>query len=118
YQAEPLAQVLDAEPLVKLCWYANMLVETATSVALRAGGELFGLTADAVNTLLERVQHALDSECAALGIVDLLRADGSGDLAHEAQQKLQQLRQEISTSDMLAQYADRAPPAAPEMQLA
>ena len=118
YQAEPLAQVLDAAPMVKLCWYANLLADSATTVTLRAGRDLFGLAADSVHAVLERVQRALDAECAALGVSELRNAVGNGDLAHEAQQKLQLLRQEISTANMLAQYTDDKSDAAPELQLA
>jgi signal transduction histidine kinase len=118
YQAEPLAQVLDAAPLVKICWYANTLADSATTAALRAGHDLLGLGAEQVQALLERVQRALDNECAALGVSELRSVVGNGDLAHEAQQKLQQLRQEISIANMLAPYTDGKSDATPDVQLA
>src|SRR5690606_25524453 len=71
YQALPLEQVLDAAPLVKLCWYANALVDNATPALLQAGRELLGLGVEQVQEILVGVRQQLDAECAALGIPNL-----------------------------------------------
>ncbi len=104
YQAQPLEQILEAAPLVKICWYANALTENAELPLLRAGRDLLGVSAEQVQALLAGVQQALDTECAALGLHDM-RVSGNGELAQEQQQKLHLLRQEISTDNMLAQHA-------------
>ena len=116
YQVQPLEQVLDAAPLVKICWYANALAEGVTPQLLHAGRELLNLAAGQVQAVLERTQQELDSECAASGVAELRGAASNGELAHEAQQKLLQLRQEISTDNLLAQHAGSH--AAPALQLA
>lgn len=108
YQALPSEQVLDAAPLVKLCWYANALTTNASPALLGTGRELLGLAAEQIQALLERVQLDLDNECTALGLPALrepVPAATVRDLAQEAQQKLQLLRQEISTDNMLARHA-------------
>jgi signal transduction histidine kinase len=119
YQSVPLEQVLDAAPLVKLCWYANALAEDVRPETLRAGQVLLKLSTDAVQTLLARVQQELDAECAALGVPSLPRAPaGTTELVIEAKQQLLQLRQEISTDNSLAQHAGGNAGVALDAQLA
>ncbi len=109
YQTQALDQVLDAAPLVKLCWYANALANDAGKDAIQAGQDLLNLNAEQVRTMLTEVQGALDSECAALGIHGIERAPaGTTDLVHEIHEARQHellLRQEISTDNLLAQHA-------------
>ncbi len=106
YQAQPLEQILDAAPLVKICWYAAALAESAGPDVTRAGRELFGVSAEQLQAVLAGVQTELDTECAALGLAGLQNAPaGRPDLAQESRQHLQELRQEISTDNMLAQHA-------------
>jgi signal transduction histidine kinase len=104
YQTHPLEEIRDAAPLVKICWYANALVEETTPELLRAGPALLGVTAEQIRAVLARAQQELDNECAVLGLANFPRA-GNGDLLHEARQQLQQLRQEISLDNMLAHHA-------------
>jgi signal transduction histidine kinase len=56
-----------------------------------------------VQALLARVQQDVANECAVLGLADFPHAS-NGDLVHEARQKVQQLRQEISIDNMLAHH--------------
>jgi signal transduction histidine kinase len=103
YQAHPLEQILDAAPLVRLCWYANALVEKPTPELLSVSRALLGLSSDHVQALLACMQQDMANECAALGLADFPHAS-NGDLVHESRQKLQQLRQEITLDSMLAQH--------------
>ncbi len=118
YQGQTLEQVLDAAPLIKICWYANALTDNATPTVLRASHDLLNIATDEVQALLASVQQELDAECAALGLPDM-RATGNAELTQEEQQKLHQLRQEISTDNMLAQHtAGRSSDAPLNLQLA
>lgn len=106
YQGQALEQILDAAPLVRICWYASALAENTGPEVIRAGRELCNASAEQVQATLARVQQQLDDECAALGVSGLQRAPaGTPELVHEARQQLQLLRQEISTDNMLAQHA-------------
>jgi signal transduction histidine kinase len=110
YQALPLAQVLDAAPLVKICWLANLLAapDPADASMHNAARELLGVTAADLDALLATLAQALTDESAALGLPLLPVAPTAKQLAEigqESEQKLRQLRQEIITDNMLAQYA-------------
>jgi signal transduction histidine kinase len=106
YQTVPLEQVLDAAPLVKICRYANALVENTSPEWLRAGAALLNLAADQVQALLASVQNELAAECAALGVAGLQHAlAGMPELVQEERQCLRQLRQEISNDNVLAEHA-------------
>src|SRR5690606_7291923 len=118
YQALPLEQVLDAAPLVKLCWYAHALVDNATPALLHAGRELLGLGLEQVQETLAGVQQQLDADCAALGIPNLDGGINESELTQEAQQKLRQLRTEIGSTNMLAQHDTAAPGVSTQLQLA
>jgi signal transduction histidine kinase len=119
YQNQPLPQVLDAAPLVRICWYAAALAESTEPDVIRTARELLNLSAEQVHAVLAGVQQELDAECLVLGVNGLQRAPaGTPELVHEARQQLQLLRQEISTDNMLAQHAAGGSATALDAQLA
>lgn len=123
YQALPLQQVLDAAPLVRICWYANALADSTRPEVLHAGPALLDIAAAEVQALLAAVQAELDTECAALGVSTLCKApidthELNAELLREAREQLLQLRQEVSSDNVIAQHASGNGGTEPHSQLA
>jgi len=70
YQIVDPSLILDATPLVKICWLANQLTSrnTATVAAGReAANNMTGLTADRLDALMQQAQGAFLEECTSWG---------------------------------------------------
>jgi len=127
YQALPFSQVLDAAPLVRLCWLAARLAETgleASVALLTVGRQLLGLDAADLAALPARVENQLSGECAALGFPLLpstaWRQQDTAELQNASRQQLQQLRHQVLAEDLLLRHGNAEPetPAALQARLA
>ena len=100
YQARSAAAIMDAAPLVRICWFANYLVNNAqadTPEIAALAGTLFALSPSAIHEMLGRVQVQYTLECAAYGM-NVASGETPGQTACA---QTDQLKQYLVSSTML-----------------
>ena len=103
YQALSAEAVIDAAPLVKICWFANYLANNTRSdtTEIPALAEnLFNLSSAAIDELLSRVRAQYVQECALYGMSVARGAEQSS--IHPARIQTEQLKQYVVSSTILA----------------
>ncbi|MES2624070.1 MAG: ATP-binding protein [Pseudomonadota bacterium] len=107
YQALPAETVIDAAPLVKICWFANYLCNNKNAeaaVITKLAESLFNLSSIVITELLAKVQVQYAQECSAYGL-------GSGKAAEQsfssaaARGHAEQLKQYVVSSTILSALA-------------
>jgi signal transduction histidine kinase len=111
YQTLAADAVIDAAPVVKICWFANYLLNNAQADAqqfTQLAETLFNLSAAAFNELLARVQTQYAQECVAYGMTASGEAEpktGQHTLQQLGRMQAEQLKQYAVSSTMLAALA-------------
>ena len=103
YQALSAEAIMDAAPLVKICWFANYLVNNtqldAKEIPILAEN-LFSLSPSFMNGLLGRVRAQYVQECAAYGMGTVRAAEQDS-----TRLQIEHLKQYVVSSTILAALA-------------
>lgn len=111
YQALPPAQVLDAAPLVKICWLANALVGggCADPGVLEQGRHILQVSTETLQRLLTEVDATFIADNLALDLPVLPEVELPDSLiCHvlaSSQQQVLQLREEVTSRVQLNRHA-------------